>query len=96
MFHAVVEHQSLVPLRKRALKSSGSFYILLETQLNEGADPVEIEMIIADLSVSGTLILHGIKKSVAMHVDIRLLPEKTLSISSESIHHTCVLKIIHS
>jgi hypothetical protein len=46
--------------------------------------------IVVYLNVSATLVLHGVEKSIAVHVDIGLLSEKTLTITSKPIHEVIV------
>jgi len=43
-------------------------------------------LIVVYFQISPTLILHRIEKDVSMHIYVRLLVEKSLTIASESIH----------
>lgn len=51
-------------------------------------------VVIADFLIRPALILEGIEKGVAMHVDIGLLAEEALTISIETIEHSSVITIL--
>lgn len=58
-------------------------------------------LVVVDLEISTALILHSVEESVAVHVDIRLLPEKALAVTSKSIkevivhlHHLLLLESV--
>lgn len=52
-------------------------------------------IVIADLLIGSSLILEGIEEGIAMHVDIWLLPEESLSIATELIKETSVVVVLH-
>ena len=91
IFHAVVEKESLVPLWKGSFKASCSLNRFFESQLHKCVDSIQLQVfVVVDLDVSSALVLHSVEKIIAMHVDVRLLSEKPLTIASESIHEVIV------
>jgi len=91
IFHTVVKKESLVPLWKGSFKASCSFNRFFKSHLHKCINSIQLQVfIVVDLDVSTSLILHCVEKRIAMHVDIRLLSEKTLAITSESIHKVIV------
>lgn len=91
IFHTVVEEKSFVPLWKRSFKASCSFNRFFKSQLHKCVDSIQLQVfVVVDLDVSSALVLHSVEKIIAMHVDIRLLSEKSLTIASKSIHEVIV------
>lgn len=96
MFHAIVEEKCLVPLRKRSLKTTCTLQVPLVPKFDISIDSIKVDMIvIADLLIGSSLILKSVEEGIAMHVDIWLLPEESLSIATELIKETCVVIVLH-
>lgn len=52
-------------------------------------------IVIVNLLIRPSLILEGIEEGIPMHVNIRLLPEESLPISTELVKETCVVIVLH-
>lgn len=95
MFHAKIETESLIPLRKWPLETTSAFYYFLVSQLKKSIYSIQASMIvIRHLLIGTSLILEGVKESVSMHVDVGLLTEKALSISVKAIKEPSVIIVI--
>ena len=52
-------------------------------------------IVVADLLIRSSLILESVEEGIPMHVDIGLLPEESLSVSTELVKEASVVIVLH-